>query len=73
MQGFIQIFTTNNITEAYMVRDILEGNGIKTFIKDEKLIGAVIPAYSIAKGGIKIMISKDNEEKAKEVITDYMR
>ena len=69
MFDLIKVFVTDSVTEAYIVRDLLKANGIEAIVKDDKFMNSIIPVYSQSKGGIKIMVSQNDEEKAKEIIS----
>ena len=53
----------NNPIEANIVKGLLEANGIFSFLQDEHSIG-INPLYNIALGGIKLIISAEDEERA---------
>jgi hypothetical protein len=52
--------------EAYLIASVLEGNGIKTYLRDENIVSLHwIPQ---ATGGVKIQVSDEDVEKALEVL-----
>jgi len=65
----IEIFNGNPF-QAQMVKNLLENEGIESFLKDE--IMARNPIY-VSVGGVKVMISDLDYEKAKLVVDEYER
>jgi hypothetical protein len=63
----IEIFE-GTLFEAQMVKNLLENEGIESFLKDE--IIARSPVYR-GGSGVKVMISELDYEKAKLVINEY--
>ena len=70
-QDLFQVFASSNIYEANLVKTLLEGSEIKCIMLDENTI-RMNPLYSEALGGIKIMVSREDIERAKEVILNYI-
>lgn len=64
-QNLIRIFVTYDVIQANMIRSLLEENGVNCFLKGENMFGSVFS------GGIKVMILRDDLEKAKEIISTY--
>ncbi len=68
-----RVFTAPTITEAHLIRGILESEGIEAFLKNEHLSGLA--------GGIPFMeawpevwiIDDDETEHAEAIIADYQR
>ena len=55
-----------NSTEAYLAKAFLESRDITVFLKDEYLSN--INIYASAIGGIKLMVLKEDVEKARELL-----
>lgn len=58
-----------SIFECQMLKNLLENAGIESYLKDE-LIGTRSPGWRPG-GGVKIMVSDINYEKAKQVVNEY--
>jgi len=56
-------------TEAEMARGLLESNGIDALVRDAGLVG-VHPWLSNAVGGVKLVVSSDDAELAREILED---
>ena len=56
-------------TEAEMARELLESNGIDAVVRDAGLVG-VHPWLSNAVGGVKLVVSSDDAELAREILED---
>ena len=65
----IEIFNGNPF-QAQMVKNLLENEGIESFLKDE--IMARSPIYS-SSGGVRVMISEPDYEKAMLVVDGYQK
>ena len=65
----IEIFEGNPF-QARMVKNLLENEGIESFLKDE--IIARSPIFRPG-GGVRVMISELDYEKAKLVVNEYER
>ena len=65
----IEIFDGNPF-HAQMVKNLLENEGIESFLKDE--IIARSPIFR-PEGGVRVMISELDYEKAKLVVNEYER
>jgi hypothetical protein len=63
----IEIFD-GNLFQAQMVKNLLENEGVESFLKDE--IIARNPVLR-PEGGVRVMISDSDYEKAKLVVNDY--
>ena len=63
----IEIFE-GNLFQAQMVKNLLENEGIESFLKDE--IIARSPIFR-PEGGVRVMISELDYEKAKLVVNEY--
>lgn len=63
----LQVFT--NYIEAHIVKGKLEAQGIKCWIEGEHLSALIVdPVLTNAIAGIKLMVAKDDAEKALEII-----
>ena len=60
-----------SLFECQMLKNLFENAGIESYLKDE-LIGTRSPGWRPG-GGVKIMISDINYEKAKPVVTEFER
>ena len=65
----IEIFDGNPF-QAQMVKNLLENAGIESFLKDEVI--ARSPIFR-PEGGVRVMISELDYEKAKLVVNEYER
>lgn len=63
----IEIFDGNSF-QAQMVKNLLENEGIESFLKDE--IIARSPIFR-PEGGVRVMISELDFEKAKWIVDEY--
>lgn len=63
-----------NIVEAGMVKSILESADIQAYLQDE-FQGMVVPWITspAGMGAIKVVVSIDDYEKAKQIVDDYER
>ena len=58
------------IFRAQMVHDLLENEGIKSFINDE-IIGTRSAVYMSGFGGVRVMVAETDLDKAKIVVEQY--
>jgi hypothetical protein len=59
--------------EAEMVKNMLENEGIESFIKDD-IIGTIAPFYTTpGLGSVKLVVSSDDYEKAMAVVTEFQQ
>ena len=63
----IEIFE-GNLFQAQMVKNLLENEGIESFLKDE--IIARSPIFR-PQGGVRVMISESDYDKARLVVNEY--
>ncbi len=57
--------------EAEMVKNILENEGIESYIKDD-IIGTLAPFYtSPGLGSVKLVVSSDDYEKARALVVEF--
>lgn len=59
--------------EAGLVKSLLENAAIEVFVQDE-IQGTLAPWYTSAGGtsSIRLVVSSEDEEKAREVVNQYM-
>jgi len=72
MNGNRELFTLLTFTyphESAIVIGLLEGRGIKTFMKDEHTV-QMQPFYSNAIGGVKLQVSADDFTEAAEILLE---
>jgi Putative prokaryotic signal transducing protein len=55
--------------ECHMIKNLLENDGIKSFIKDE-IIGTRSPAWRPG-GTVKVIVSDFDYDKAKKIVSTY--
>jgi len=68
-QQLITIYTFSDSSEANLTKNLLENNGITSFLTDEHL-STVNPYYSSAIGNIKLQISSHDYENAKLILIE---
>lgn len=57
--------------EAEMVKNLLENEGIKAYIKDD-IIGTIAPFYTTpGLGSVKLIVSSDDYEKAGAIVAEF--
>lgn len=64
--ALVQVFT-GNLWEAEIVKGLLESEGVQAMIKNESL-SAVTSPYSGMGGPVKVLVNKEEEVFAKEVV-----
>lgn len=69
---FIVINSYNNYVDAHIARGVLEEEGINCWLKDENTV-TIDPILTNAVGGIKIMVYKDQAERAWTILTDLKK
>jgi hypothetical protein len=57
----------NDIHEAYLLRSVLEGDGIDAFIPDE-FMSPLHPATVLAAGGVRLMVRAEDFARAQEIL-----
>ena len=65
--GYIILNSYNNYIEAHITKGVLEEHRINCWLKDENTI-TIDPILTNAVGGIKVMIAKEDEEKAHGIL-----
>lgn len=68
----ITVFAGNAL-EANIIKGLLEDDGMTVFLKDE-IIGTIAPFYAAAGGvgAVKIVVAKQDAEKARSVIKEFL-
>lgn len=69
---FIIISSYNNYIDAHIARGVLEEAGINCWLKDEHTV-TIDPILTNAIGGIKIMVPKQQAERAVEILTNLKK
>lgn len=69
MAKLFTIYTSANISETYIVRSLLEQEGIPAFIKDE-LITQTAPYLTGASNGLQLQVQDKDIIKAVELLQD---
>ena len=64
----IPLYTAKDNLEAAMIADVLETNGIAAVMQDESSMGVLNLYGGFSKTGIFIYVTKENYEKAKELL-----
>jgi hypothetical protein len=57
--------------EAHLMRSILAGHGIDALVPEEYLLG-VQPAYSLAVGGVPVMVRARDAAEAERLLRDFV-
>jgi Putative prokaryotic signal transducing protein len=65
---FIILNAYNNYVEAHIAKGVLEEQGISCWLKDENTI-TINPILTNAVGGIKIMVPKEDAQRALDILT----
>ena len=67
------IVFAGNAPEANIIKGLLEDSGIKVFLQDE-IIGTIAPFYAApgGAGAVKIVVAKQDSEKAKNIIQEFL-
>lgn len=69
---FVILNSYNNYIEAHIAKGVLEEQGIGCWLKDENTV-TIDPILTNAVGGIKIMVAKENAERAREILTQLKK
>ncbi|MCY7309882.1 MAG: DUF2007 domain-containing protein [Chitinophagaceae bacterium] len=69
---FVLLNSYNNYIEAHIAKGVLEEEGISCWLKDENTV-TIDPILTNAVGGIKIMVAKEDAEKAWEILTQLKK
>jgi len=65
-----EIYSTPSLSEADIIKSLLEANGIKCTLKD-KNIATSYPAVTFYTG-VKILVNDEDYELAEEILKDYL-
>jgi hypothetical protein len=67
------IVYSGNIVQAEFVKSLLEGAGIRCFLKDE-FIGTIAPWYAApgGVGAVKVVVREDDLDKAEAIVQDFL-
>ena len=65
-----EVFATMFQAEALVVKSLIESTGIKAELSSEHFID-VYPIFFPQEGGIKVMVSDEDAEDARAVVTQY--
>ena len=57
--------------EAHLMRSILAGHGIEALVPEPYLVG-VQPAYSLAVGGVRVLVRGRGPEEAISLLQDFV-
>lgn len=69
---FVILNSYNNYIEAHIAKGVLEEEGIGCWLKDENTV-TIDPILTNAVGGIKIMVAKEDAERAWEFLTQLKK
>ena len=69
---FVILNSYNNYIEAHIAKGVLEEEGIRCWLKDENTV-TIDPILTNAVGGIKIMVAKEDAERAWEFLTQLKK
>jgi hypothetical protein len=73
-EGIVPVEIFSGISwEAEMIRNILENEGIESFLNDE-ITGTLVPFYtSQGMGAVKVVVSNLDYEKAKLIVAEFRK
>ncbi len=60
-----------SLIDASQLKGFLDKAGIKSFLNDE-IVGVSLP-WSVAAGGVKVVVAKSDLEAAKAVVEDFLK
>jgi predicted RNA-binding Zn-ribbon protein involved in translation (DUF1610 family) len=69
---FVVINSYNNYVDAHIARGVLEEQGIQCWLQDENTV-TIDPILTNAVGGIKIMVAKEDSEKALDILSQLKK
>ena len=69
---FVVINAYNNYIDAHIARGVLEEEGINCWLKDENTV-TIDPILTNAVGGIKVMVYKEQAERAWEILSNLKK
>lgn len=64
------LYTSNKLIDIHTIQTILYQEKIKYFVADEQMTN-ILPHYSFALGGMRIMVNDEDYENAFEIINEY--
>ena len=64
---FVPVQSYGNYVDAHIIMGRLEEEGIRCWLKDENTV-TIDPILTNAVGGIKLMVAKDQAERAGEIL-----
>lgn len=70
MKEFVTVAIFNFPHETYILKNLLENEGISYFFENETLI-SIDPFASIAYGGIKLKVHPNDIERTKEILDRF--
>jgi Putative prokaryotic signal transducing protein len=65
---------SGSIVDADLLRNLLDGQGIQSYLKDE-FVGMVAP-YVVGPGGagaVKVVIAKEDLDRARPIVEEFIR
>lgn len=69
MPDFIYITTLNGLQELYIVKPLLQEEGIRFYIKNENMI-QMNPLYANATGGLDVMVESPDAQRAYDILKE---
>jgi hypothetical protein len=63
----VEIARFMDVRQAEFAASVLEGSGIEAFI-DQPFTGSIAPHYMLNRGGIRLFVAAESEERAREVL-----
>lgn len=69
---FLPIRSFTNYIDAHILLGKLESEGITCFLKDENT-ATVMPIWTQALGGIRLMVAEDQMEKARKLVEEFQK
>jgi hypothetical protein len=70
--GFIVLNSYNTYIDAHIAKGVLEEEGISSWLKDENTV-TIDPILTNAVGGIKVMVTEEDAQRALEILTRLKR
>ncbi len=67
-KDLVAVGTFENLSEAEVALSLLSAEGIAAVIKDQPL-ASLLPPIAFANGGLTVLVSEDEVERAREVLT----
>ena len=69
-EEFVKVYQAKNVTEAYLVKNLLEEEGIEAHIEGEYLQGALgdLPWLAISP---RVLVPAEAEERARRIVEDF--